>query len=168
MRCQEVTHERLVEVLRYDPVSGNFYWRVATSRRVKVGAIAGCVQARDGYVVIRIDGILYLAHRLARFYVTGEWPVNEIDHIRGTEGGNGWNNLRAATSAENSRNKKRTISNHSGFKGVRKHPLSKGWYAQIGANGKNRHLGTFATPEAAYAAYVAAAAVLHGEFARAA
>ena len=165
MRRSQVTHERLLDVLRYDPVSGNFYWRVATSNksRIKAGAIAGRTKP-DGYVTIKIDGVSYYAHRLARFYVIGEWPANGVDHKHGVEAGNGWNNLRDATSGQNNRNRKLLTSSWSGLKGASKYRGR--WRARICTNGRRQYLGSFASPEAAHAAYVAAGAVLHGEFAR--
>jgi hypothetical protein len=57
-------------------------------------------------------------------------------------------------------------NNKSGLKGV---SSRRGrWRAQIGFHGASLHIGTFASPEAAYAAYVAKAAELFGDFARAA
>ena len=46
--------------------------------------------------------------------------------------------------------------------------IEKGrWRAEIYKDGRAHRLGTFATPEGAHAAYVAAARKLFGEFARA-
>lgn len=42
----------------------------------------------------------------------------------------------------------------------------KKFRAQIGFNGKQIGLGSFATPEAAHGAYVAKAAELYGDFSR--
>ena len=158
------THERLLQVLRYDRVSGIFRWRAAIGRRIRVGAVAGCT-GPDGYVRIEIDGVTYYAHRLARFYVLGSWPVNQVDHIHGVEAGNGWDNLRDATHAENNRNSARR-NNRCGWKGVKQSRAPGRWSSKIQVDLKSTHRGTFATPEAAHAAYAAAAVVHHGEFAR--
>jgi hypothetical protein len=61
-------------------------------------------------------------------------------------------------------NAKRRKDNTSGFKGV--FPFRKKWASQICYDGNKRHLGVFATPEEAHAAYRRAAENTFGEFAR--
>jgi hypothetical protein len=56
--------------------------------------------------------------------------------------------------------------NTSGFKGVCRCRESGKWRASISKNGRWIHLGRFATPQAAHAAYADAARKLFGEFAR--
>jgi AP2 domain-containing protein/HNH endonuclease len=88
------------------------------------------------------------------------------DHINGDIHDNRRENLRVATIAQNSQNKKLAVNNTSGFKGVFLCKRTGKWVSRIGANGKYRHLGTFNTPEDAYAAYCYAAKELHGEYAK--
>lgn len=158
-----LTQARLKEVLKYDPETGQFTWLVSTSNRVKVGAVAG-YSRWDGYVCIRIDGILYLSHRLAWLYMTGEWPENEIDHRDLDKSNARWENLRPATRQQNAANM--ATWSATGFKGV--HKDGKGYGARIKIDGKKKYLGYFLTPEEANAAYVKAANDAFGEFARAA
>ena len=87
-----LTAARLRELLHYNPDDGLFRWRVAGPKRV-VGAPAGSRQ-RIGYIVIRVDGRLHYAHRLAWLHTTGAWPAASIDHIDGDKGNNRWVNLR--------------------------------------------------------------------------
>jgi hypothetical protein len=80
---------------------------------------------------------------------------------------NRWNNLREATLAENRMNRGKQKNNTSGFKGVFIHPDGK-WQAKIGHQKKQIHIGLFDCRAAAYFAYIIAANIRHGEFARAA
>jgi hypothetical protein len=150
--------ERLRELLAYDPETGAFTWRVGQ----RAGKVAGSVHSK-GYARIWVGGRSYRAHRLAWLYVTGAWPVAQLDHANGARDDNRFVNLREATNAENGHNRK--TNNPCGFKGVRQQ--KKRWCARIGKNGRRIFLGLFATPEEAHAAYVAAATEHHGEFARA-
>lgn len=73
---ETVTQERLREVLEYDPLTGLFIWTVKTARKTVVGSEAGVAKVVSSgiYRYIAIDGVRYLAHRLAWFWVRGEWP----------------------------------------------------------------------------------------------
>ena len=53
----------------------------------------------------------------------------------------------------------------TGFKGVGFDKRRKNWHARIKVNKRSIHLGTFETPEEAFAAYMAAAIKHFGEFA---
>ena len=87
-----------------------------------------------------------------------------IDHIDGNSLNNSIENLRKATFAENSRNRKVSKSKKIQLKGIHKH---KGKFrASIYALGKKYGLGTFVTQEAAHEAYCNAAKEIHGTFAR--
>jgi hypothetical protein len=103
---------------------------------------------------------------LHRVLFSGLTSQHEIDHIDGNGLNNTRANLRRATHAENSRNRRISRNNKSGFKGV--WPKGKKWGALIEVNGRKHHLGTYPTPEEAHAAYCEAASRLHGQFARAA
>ena len=159
-----ITHARLHEVLRYDPETGEFRWRQRVSKALQIDAVAGTVSTY--YRCIRIDGRTYTAHHLAWFYITGEWASGLIDHRDGNPTNNRWDNLRPATSSENSANRRRGRNNKSGFKGVFWCKRHGGWLARIQKDRRTRYLGRFATAEEAHEAYVAAARLLFGEFAR--
>ena len=156
-----LTAERLRELLHYDPVTGVFTWRLRRGR-IMTGSVAGALGSQ-GYVEIRIDYQLHLAHRLAWIYMTGSWPTHTIDHRDLDRGNNTWSNLREATYSQNNCN--RRGRNRTGFKGVRKH--GDRFCAQISVSGVYRHLGVFDTRDSAHAAYVAAAKLRFGEYARA-
>jgi len=138
----ELTQERLKEVLSYSPDSGVFVW-IKNRFGVIVGRVAGNVSGNRGYRRIKIDGRLYLAHRLAWLYMHGEWPKDEIDHINISRDDNRICNLREATRLQNSRNKKLRSDNSTGMKGVYWHGQSKKWQASAGLDGKLIYLGLF-------------------------
>ncbi len=158
----DLTAARLRALLSYAPETGLFYWR---ERRGSAAAssVAGVI-AFDGARLIRVDGKLYRAHRLAWLHVNGQWPQNEIDHINGDPADNRFDNLRECVRAENARNVRVHSDCASGLKGA--YRGKRGWCSRIMVDGRDIRLGTFATKEQAGAAYDAAARKLHGEFAR--
>ncbi len=163
-----ISHQRLTDCLAYDPASGAFAWKKKTCRRIMIGDVAGTINGR-GYIAIRIDGTIYLAHRLAWFYMTGAWPANDVDHRDTVRTNNQWANLREATQAQNLRNSRQHSDSKSPFKGVtRANQPGEAWCARIWVGGRMVNLGTFATPEDASAAYERTAIEHFGEFARAA
>jgi hypothetical protein len=99
----ELTANRLREVLDYNSETGVFTWRVALRPRMKIGTVAGWLDER-GYRRVRIDARPYLAHRLAWLWMTGEWPSGRLDHRDGDPGNNCWSNLREAMQSQNSAN----------------------------------------------------------------
>jgi hypothetical protein len=159
-----ITRERLLEVLDYDVETGVFRWKVKTSRKINIGQIAGTVT--HGYVQIRIDGVIYRAHRLAWLYVLGEWPASDVDHRDRCRSNNRWSNLRLATKSQNQGNTAPWPSNTSGFKGVTWNKKRKRWYAQITIRGVVNYLGSFLDINDAALAYKNAATKYFGEFAR--
>ena len=150
-------------VLRYDPETGVLWWKVPGKGRV-LSRPAGNL-APNGYRYVRVAGELKLAHRLAWLLMTGQWPADEIDHVNLTPADNRWLNLRLADSSKNKCNRRICSRNTTGRKGVSRTENGR-WRASIGLNGKSYSLGRFDTPDAAHAAYQAAAVNLHGEFAR--
>jgi len=87
------------------------------------------------------------------------------DHINTNTQDNRRSNLRAATRAENQRNRSMPRNNTSGFKGVIFDKRNSRFTAQIGLHG-TKYLGSFTTALEASQAYQDAALKLHGKFAR--
>jgi HNH endonuclease/AP2 domain len=154
-----LTRARLRELLHYDHDTGEFRWWKRAGNELCFGNVAGCVR-------ICVLGRTYRAHQLAWLYVKGRWGRPMIDHRDGDPTNNRWSNLRRATASQNGANSRRPRDNSSGYKGVFLCRGSGRWRARVGKGGRKIHLGTFDTPEAAHAAYVAAARKLFGEFAR--
>lgn len=147
----------LLSLLRYDAETGQFSWIAGRLSGRTSGSKNG-----QGYLNIKINGRVYLAHRLAWLAITGCWPDSEIDHINGAKADNRAINLRQATRYQNAQNVMRRAG--ASFKGVAK--IKTGWQAAIKANGKSLYLGVYPTAEAAHAAYCNASRDLHGHFAR--
>jgi len=164
----ELTQSYLRKILKYDPETGIFTWYIRKNGRrpPTYNVVAGTSDA-DAYIIIYIDGVPYLAARLAWLYMTGKWPDGEIDHIEKPVSNNAWANLREATHQQNCHNLIKAINNTSGFKGVSWHKQTRRWRAKCVYNGQSYWLGLFDTPEEAHAAYCRAAKKLHGAFARA-
>lgn len=99
-----------------------------------------------GYRLIYFKSKTYRAHRVAYLLHTGDWPIDQIDHINHVKDDNRWCNLRPASCLENNRNVPLTVNNTSGHKGVYWNKNNNVWMAKIwiGAkDGKWKHLGCF-------------------------
>jgi hypothetical protein len=143
---KHIKHNRLLELLDYNPDTGLFTWKATRKRLAKVGTEAGSTNG-SGYRQISVDGKLYLAHRLAWFYCFQEWPKNNIDHINGIRADNRLDNLQDVTQNKNIQKASRTVSS-SGFRNVRK--IYNKYQAHIKVRGKTIHLGMFDTGEQAF------------------
>lgn len=117
---------------------------------------------------VTIDRQRFPRAKIAWFYMTGEWPEHEVDH-RDTDSLNDkWENLRPATRSQQQANTRCYKSNKFGLKGVHRVAGRKArpYRAMVTKDDRRISLGYFETETAAFAAYVAAATKLHGEFAR--
>ena len=155
----ELTADRLKQLLQYDPLTGQFTWLVTLSSKRAAGRPAGGLD-KNGYVVIGCERQEYKAHRLAWLYMTGSWPIADIDHINTVQGDNRWCNLRDvshATNAENARKARR--ANKLGLLGVS--PSGRMFKAQIQHRGKQKNLGRYETPQIAHEVYVRTKRLLH-------
>lgn len=146
-----VAHSRLCEVLRYDPATGEFLWLVGqlAGRRAGTKATKTCT-----YRKIMVDGVRYLEHVLAWFYMTKAWPADcgmEVDHRDWNRSNNKWSNLQLLTPTANR-------LRHQGYKG---NPFTGAsfssrngkWAASIRINGRETWLGYHDTAEAAHEAW---------------
>jgi len=165
MKRAGLTAEVLRTLLSYDPETGVFTRRVVTASRVHLGDVAGW-EDKDGYVNISLLNLTWKAHRLAWFYMTGEWPKADIDHKNLTHNDNRWDNLREATRTQNLANSGKRPSNTSGLKGVSK--TGRKWRANMSIDDRQVYLGSFDCKAAAHFAYIVASHSRHGEFARSA
>lgn len=172
--------EYLRSRLDYDPETGIFTWKPKPVRDGKwrrhdlawnsryAGTVAGSLTV-NGYLEITIqsdDGgrAKYLLHRLAWFYVTGEWPDADIDHKDWNKANNRFANLRPAKRFQNNGNRGLQKNNTSGVRGVYWNARARHWIAQIQRDGRISYLGCFKSKEEAAAARLAASEAYFGEY----
>ena len=138
----ELTFDDANEVLKYDPATGLLRWRIDIGQRARAGNVAGFKNS-IGYVIIKINGKPYKAHRLAWLLTHKNFPANFIDHRNRVRDDNRIGNLQDATNVENGRNRKLNNDNSSGVCGVVNVGGIKQWTARITVDGKLLQLGRF-------------------------
>lgn len=150
----QVTLEIVREFLRYNPETGDLFWRerdrkwFANKRAFTrwnndhAGKIAGTKKS-DGYIAVKLNGKQIPHHRLAWAIFYGNWPKYEIDHINGARDDNRIANLRDVNRTANGRNLCLFKTNTTGHTGVYFNRQSRNWYTQIKKNGRMKHLGVF-------------------------
>lgn len=110
----------------------------------------------------RIAGKSYKLHRLAWLYMTGGWPMGDIDHLNGVRADNRFANLRDVPRGVNLQNCRQAATHNLSTKVLGVYPAKGGHFcAALSVNNKKRHLGTFDTIEQASAAYLSAKRQLH-------
>lgn len=129
-RVTKLTHERLLELLDFDPATGMFVWKVATSNRVKIGSRAGVFHRASGGRYIAADGEKFMAHLLAWFYVYGEFSSKDVRPIDGSFDNCAIVNLKEVERSELQHARGMNRNNTSGFQGVSAAPHDK-WQAKI-------------------------------------
>lgn len=159
-----LTADRLREVLNFDPDTGQFTWCKSLSLRGRVGERAGHSQ-KDGRVIVGIDGVSYLAHRLAWLYTHGAWPLNLIDHINRDNSDNRLVNLRQATSSENKLNADAHRDSVTGLKGITFDRSRARWVVQLSKKGRKSIAKRFVSKAEAIEFYRQKSVEYHGEFA---
>lgn len=156
-----ITQAELKAVLRYDPDTGIFTW--IGRPRVMAGKVAGNVSVQTGYLRIGLGGRpnkIYQAHRLAWLYMTGAWPIDDIDHKNGKRADNRFCNLREVTRSTNLENLRfAKCTSTTGLLGVS--TCRDKFQARIKVKGEVHYLGSFSTPQEAHEVYVEAKRRLH-------
>lgn len=131
---------RITDQIEYNPEDGSFKWKVA-KQGVKKGGVAGSINS-EGYILIKIDGRSYTAHRLAFLWMGVDVPM-QVDHVNHVRSDNRWCNLRQANNKINQKNRTINKNNRSGCSGVILRRKSKLWRAYISVNGVMKHLGQY-------------------------
>ena len=115
-----------------------------------------------GYVVVKFNRSLYLAHRLAWLYLHGVWPSGDIDHINGVMTDNRECNLRDVPTRLNQENRRRASRGYTScLLGVSWNSRQQKWVAHIQVNKKQVHLGQFDCKLKASDAYLTAKRAMH-------
>lgn len=172
------------QVLRYEPETGELYWRhrpagsfKGTSKRSAesvaanwnsrhAGKKAFTTVGSHGYRSGRLCGRGLLLHRVAFVCMTGDWPAYELDHINGDRLDNRWCNLRKATRGQNARNI-RGHSKTSPYIGVSWNSCLNGYMARVYHNGRSHYCGfSMDDPERLARQRDKKAKELFGEYAR--
>jgi hypothetical protein len=137
-----ITHQELIQIIKYDIDTGLFTWKKFRGGSAKKNTLAGTID-KEGYRVIKINCKIYKAHRLAWFYTYGVFPTKDLDHINQIKNDNRIINLREVTNSQNHQNRGVNKNNSSGHKGVYWNNFHNKWQTNIGLNGKLQHIGYF-------------------------
>lgn len=144
---------------------GTLVWKINTGKKRLIGIVAGCARGPDGYRRVGLYGKDYYLHHLVWAWHHRVWP-KRIDHENCDPQNNRIEKLREATQSQNmanSRARKRVCP-----KGVSSVRDASTFNAHIMVNYKQINLGNYRTKKQAHAAYMEAAALYFGEFARSA
>lgn len=131
------------EYLRCDPERGTLHWIKRPATCVHVGDLAGGLNTQ-GYIMFRLKGVLYRAHRVIWEFVNGELEDSvEIDHINNDRSDNRIENLRIANRCENCQNMAKPSNNTSGIKGVSWSKYHSKWECYCAVDGVKHKLGRY-------------------------
>lgn len=152
----EITVEELRENYRY--VDG----KLTNKAGVEIGYPD---PKKQGYVRIQIKGKKYYAHRLIWIWHNGYIPDGlVVDHRDNNRANNRIDNLRLLDPKANAENRRTHHKNNlAGFIGVSK--TGNRYRARISVDGKDIHIGNFASPVEAHQKYLEHKKILHKGYA---
>lgn len=157
-----LTQHKVRSLLGYDPLTGHLTHLINRPPTGVAGEPAGWVTGR-GYVRVTVEGVNLPANKVIWLWMTGVYPVEDVDHKDRNRSNNVWLNLRLATRSENLTNQGKKPNNASGFKGVSTRGNSH--MVRLRIAGKSTIIGSYPSAEEAAAAYDVAALKHYGEFA---
>ncbi len=139
--------KRLREVLNYDPETGSMTWAI-NRPKCQQGAPVGSLR-QDGYRAVSVDRCTMLVSRVAWALVHGRWPEHEIGHKDGDRTNDAIANLIDQPRPVHHANRLRTDrDSRAPALGIRR--KGNRWHARF----DGQHLGTFATIDEAFRAYL--------------
>lgn len=139
---------------------GKLIWRTGPRTGYEAGH-----SGRLGYRRVEVLKERLQTHRIIWAMTHGAWPAQWVDHKDGDPTNNRPSNLREASPAENTRNRKRPRTNTSGVKGVCWEKNKRKWQVHIRVDGHKKFVGFAADLTHGAAMYADAAKRFHGEFA---
>lgn len=158
--------ERLEQLFEYSEEVGGLVNKI-NRNKVKKGVRAGCLMKR-GYILVTVDSVKYTEHRLVWWMLKG-WDCPKLDHIDRCKTNNRVENLRPVTVSQNLANSTDRRSK-LGIPGVRilrgRAGHRKPYAAYLSHQGKQDHLGYYATPEEAFEVHKAAHIARYGEYSK--
>jgi hypothetical protein len=159
MASQIITQDQVKDLFEYR--DGKLYGKIYVGAR-KLGNAAGSLNSK-GYLNTKINGKLYLNHRIIFLMFNGYLP-QYIDHIDNNRLNNRVENLRPATLSQNSCNTKIAKNNTSGVKGV--FWQKKKWRVELTVKGKKKRFGCYDSLELAELVATEARNKYHQNYAR--
>lgn len=156
---EEFTKSKISELFFYK--NGELFWKKSRGG-ILCGSRAGYKNG-NGYRYIRINGKMYLEHRIV-FLMHNDYLPEFIDHINTNREDNRIENLRECTRTENNRNS--SGWGKTGVKGVHWNKKNKKYTAQITVDRKVITVGNFKNLCDAELAITDARNKYHGKFAR--
>ena len=138
----------LEEYYDYSIITGEVRHKRKSTGRIKQGELAGSIN-REGYWVIKIQGVNYILSRIIWKLVTGEEPGEmTVEHINRLRDNNAWHNLTLKTIAEQQLNTSNVINSPYPLY-VTYHKQNKKFVVQKRSGGKIIHYSTHNTLEEA-------------------
>lgn len=162
------SYERLHELFEYRDgalyYKNDLYDSLGRMTSIKKGSRAGGLHPL-GYRKMRVDGVIYMEHRIIWKMFNKHFEIGTIDHINNKTDDNRIENMRLATVSENNQNARMRKDNTSGVKGVSWNKRDKVYAVAISVNGKRKIVGTFVDFELAELVANEARDKFHGKFA---
>jgi len=140
-----LTFEKANQLVRYEPETGEMFWRVNRRGGAKAGDQVGHIN-QGGYWATIVDRVPIEMHRLAWLLYYGELPARGlyVDHINRIKTDNRIANLRIVDADGNAANRVRESYKHGGERGIAFDKINNKWNVSVPiTKRKSRYIGCF-------------------------